>query len=101
MININYGDIELLKKISEGSFGSLYKAHFRPKNNEKTYEIALKQVVLSKKVKNEINILRILSNHRGFPDLIFVYNNFKSSSNNSHVIIGSYFSIEKCWKSLL
>ena len=89
MIRMEFGEIYVKKKISQGSFGTLYAATFKPKDISESLEIALKSVILTKSVKHEISILSQLSGVKGFPDLIFVKKHDQSSESNPKVTIGN------------
>ena len=89
MIKINQGKLFPQKKISEGSFGSLYTAIFISKDSIEKQEIALKSVVLSENVKKEIIFLSELSGNKGFPELILVVEDKEDIQDFERVLIGT------------
>lgn len=71
MLNISNGKIKFKKKISEGSFGSIYLAVFESKLNLDKKYIAVKMVENNDETLKEIKFMKILSKYKQFPNLFF------------------------------
>lgn len=90
MIECAAGNIRPIQKVCEGSFGSLYTATYKPKNGGKSIKIALKNVVESADVKQEIELLSELSPFEGFASLLFVIESSSNCSKTRRVMIGTH-----------
>jgi hypothetical protein len=89
MIKFEKGKIYPKKKVSEGSFGSLYTAIYISNTNPNPIEIALKSVAINEDVKQEITILKELSFYKGFANLEFIIKDDSTSySKVPRVYIG-------------